>query len=184
MSSGSFARSSVEKAQRELAPAPINPDWILEGRPQARYAPLSRLTDGRTWVDLWDCTAGRFHWYYACDETAHILEGEAVITDGDGEVWRVSGQKVWSTGRTPITGRQRVEAVEINGTVSLCGVQVRPGDLIVADDTGVCVIPQEHIAAVLERCQNGEAKESAVMRMLDEGRPINEIVATLPIDQW
>lgn len=97
---------------------------------------------------------------------------------------RELGQKVWSTGRTPITGRQRVEAVEINGTVSLCGVQVRPGDLVVADDTGVCVIPQHHIATVLERCQAGEAKEAAVTRMLVEGRPVSEIVATLPIDKW
>lgn len=97
---------------------------------------------------------------------------------------RQLGQMVWSTGRTPITGRQRVEAVEINGTISLCGVQVRPGDLIVADDTGVCVIPQPHIDAVLQRCQQSEAKESAVMNMLTEGRPVAEIVAILPIDQW
>jgi len=94
MSPASFTHSSVEKAQRELAPAPIDPDWILEGRPQARYAPLSRMTDGRTWVDLWDCTAGRFYWHYACDETAHILEGEAVITDGDGKVWKVAAGDV------------------------------------------------------------------------------------------
>ena len=89
MSSAAFSHSSIDKARLELAAAPINPDWILEGRPQARYAPVSRLTDGRTWVDLWDCTTGRFYWYYTIDETAHILEGEAIITDGDGAVWNV-----------------------------------------------------------------------------------------------
>jgi regulator of RNase E activity RraA len=119
-------------------------------------------------------------WAKSVGIAACVIEGGV----RDIATMRQLGQKVWSTGRTPITGRQRVEAVEINGTVSLCGVQVRPGDLIVADDTGVCVIPQEHIAAVLERCQSGEVKESAVMRMLEEGRPVDEIVATLPIDQW
>lgn len=97
---------------------------------------------------------------------------------------RKIGQRVWSTGRTPITGRHRVEAVEINGTVSVCGMQVRPGDLMVADDTGVCVVPHEHIAEVLERCEESEAKESTVMQMLEEGRPVADIVATLPAERW
>ena len=111
----------------------------------------------------------------------------ACVIDGgvrDIATMRELEQPVWSTGRTPITGRQRVEAVEINGTVSLCGVQVRPGDLIAADDTGVCVVPAEHIDAVLTHCQAAEAKESAVTRMLLAGDPVEKIVATLPIDQW
>lgn len=97
---------------------------------------------------------------------------------------RSLGQRVWSAGRTPITGTQRLEAVEINGTVSVGGVQLRPGDLVIADETGVCVVPQDQVAEVLERCQSGEAKESTVTRMLEEGRPVSEIVATLPADRW
>lgn len=119
-------------------------------------------------------------WARSVGIAACIIEGGV----RDIATMRELGQPVWSTGRTPITGRQRVEAVEINGTISLCGVQVNPGDLIVADDTGVCVIPVNHIEAVLARCQAGEVKEAAVTRMLLDGRPVADIVATLPIDQW
>jgi regulator of RNase E activity RraA len=119
-------------------------------------------------------------WAKAVGIAACIIEGGV----RDVATIRELGQLVWSSGRTPITGRQRVEAVEINGTISLCGIPVRPGDLIAADDTGVCIIPQEHISDVLQQCQQSEAKEAVVTKMLQEGRPVADIVATLPLDQW
>ena len=109
------------------------------------------------------------------------------IVDGgvrDVSTMRALEQPVWSRGRTPITGRHRVEAVEINGTVSIGGVQVRPGDLITADETGVCVIPQAHIQAVLDRCLSGEAAESAVISLLESGAEISVILAVLSADKW
>jgi len=56
---------------------------------------------------------------------------------------------VWSRGGTTITGHHRLETVEINGTISCAGVQVKPGDLIVADNSGVTVIPPHLIQEVL-----------------------------------
>lgn len=111
----------------------------------------------------------------------------ACIVDGgvrDVGTIRKLNQLVWSAGRTPITGRHRLEAIEINGTVRIGDMTVRPGDLVVADDTGVCVVPQDNIAEVLERCQAGEAAESTVIRLLAEGRSAEEIVAVLPADRW
>lgn len=111
----------------------------------------------------------------------------ACIVDGgvrDIGTIRKLGQQVWSAGRTPITGRHRLEAVEINGTVQIAGVQVRPSDLVVADDTGVCVVPVELIGTVLARCQESEAAESVVTSMLEEGREIAEILAVLPAERW
>lgn len=89
MSSDPFNHSTLEQARQGLQSSPINPDWILEGHPKTRSSTFSRLTDGRTWVDMWDCTAGSFYWYYDFDETAHILEGGATITDANGKVWEV-----------------------------------------------------------------------------------------------
>jgi regulator of RNase E activity RraA len=111
----------------------------------------------------------------------------ACIVDGgvrDIGTIRALPHPTWSTGRTPITGRHRVEAVEINGTVDLAGAQVHPGDLVVADDTGVCVVPAHAIDAVLARALAGEQAESTVLRMLREGRDVSEIVATLPAERW
>ena len=97
---------------------------------------------------------------------------------------RALGLPVWSTGRTPITGRHRLEAVEINGCVSLGGVRVWPGDLIVADDTGVCVVPSDVIGVVLERCRRGDAAEAQVLALLNAGRDVADVLAALPADQW
>src|SRR5699024_9171097 len=42
---------------------------------------------------------------------------------------------VWSKGKTPITGKNRIEAIEVNGPVTLHDIVIYPGDLIVADDS-------------------------------------------------
>jgi len=68
----------------ELAPAPIPPDWILSGTPQAHSRQLARSHDRASSVIAWSCTAGRFKWHYTVDETAHIVAGEVFVTDENG----------------------------------------------------------------------------------------------------
>jgi uncharacterized protein len=62
-----------------LEPAPIDPAWILEGNPVARGAIWSQSLDTTTQSWVWDCTAGRFNWYFEEDETMYVIEGEVVI---------------------------------------------------------------------------------------------------------
>ena len=62
-----------------LQPAPIVPDWIIEGNPVARAAHLSRSSDGLANTVVWECTEGKFHWHYDIDETVLILEGSIVV---------------------------------------------------------------------------------------------------------
>jgi regulator of RNase E activity RraA len=59
-----------------------------------------------------------------------------------------SGYPVWARGATTVTGHHRIDTAEINGTICCGGVQVRPGDLIVADDSGIAVVPPEAIGEV------------------------------------
>jgi len=40
-------------------------------------------------VMAWSCTAGRFNWRYAVDETLHIVSGEVFVTDEKGEIRRL-----------------------------------------------------------------------------------------------
>jgi 4-hydroxy-4-methyl-2-oxoglutarate aldolase len=97
---------------------------------------------------------------------------------------RKLGNSVWSRGRTPTTGRHRLEAIEINGVVHLAGVQVVPGDLVVADDSGVCVVPEAHILSVLQRCEQSERAEAGVLALMSEGRNAADIASVLPFEQW
>jgi uncharacterized cupin superfamily protein len=71
-------------AELTLNPSPIYPDWVLEGKPAARNQVLSRSADGTATTFLWDCTAGRFNWYYDVDETLYVIEGAVVIKDHAG----------------------------------------------------------------------------------------------------
>jgi uncharacterized cupin superfamily protein len=67
-----------------MAPAPINPDWIVSGAPLARLAEHSRSHDDAAVTAMWDCTAGEFNWYFGWDETVVIVEGEVHVTAEDG----------------------------------------------------------------------------------------------------
>lgn len=58
---------------------PIQASWILEGQPVARIELLSSSADGTASTYFWDCTAGRFNWFYGFDETFHILEGTVAL---------------------------------------------------------------------------------------------------------
>jgi uncharacterized protein len=73
----------ADPATVALDPAPITPDWIVEGKPQARAKELARSEDGTSVVVAWSCTAGRFRWHYSVDETVHVISGEVWITNED-----------------------------------------------------------------------------------------------------
>ena|SRR5271170_2917674 len=77
------------KARTRFVLCPIKPDWILEGEPVARVALLSRSADGKATTCYWDCTAGRFNWYYGLDETVHVLEGAVTLKSPRGHTQRV-----------------------------------------------------------------------------------------------
>jgi uncharacterized cupin superfamily protein len=63
---------------------PVNPAWVLEGSPVARIEHLSSSADGTASTYFWDCTAGRFNWFYTFDETLHILEGSMTLKFPEG----------------------------------------------------------------------------------------------------
>src|SRR5580698_11077469 len=69
---------------------PVTPAWVLEGSPVARIEHLSSSADGTASTYFWDCTAGRFNWFYSFDETLHILEGEVILKDPAGISRRVA----------------------------------------------------------------------------------------------
>jgi 4-hydroxy-4-methyl-2-oxoglutarate aldolase len=81
---------------------------------------------------------------------------------------------VWCRGQTPISGKHRIEAIEINGPVTLHNVVVNPGDLIVADDSGVCVVPAERAESVLDTVSKILAAESRMRELISSNAPIAE----------
>jgi 4-hydroxy-4-methyl-2-oxoglutarate aldolase len=82
---------------------------------------------------------------------------------------------VWSSDITPITGKWRIETVEINGPVEIGAIRVCPGDLVVADDTGVCFIPREVVLDVLEAAEHKARAEDIRCKAIDDGVAVPDI---------
>lgn len=56
------------------------------------------------------------------------------------------------------------------------GVEVRPGDYVLADDSAVIFIRPDDLAAVLEAAEAIAAREAAMITALETGRPISEVM--------
>src|SRR5262245_9053469 len=89
---------------------------------------------------------------------------------------RSVGYPIWASDITPLTGKWRIEAAEINGPVMIGGVQVHPGDLVVADDTGVCFIPRDRIMDVLEAAEKKARSEAARLQAIDSGLSVRDVL--------
>ncbi len=97
---------------------------------------------------------------------------------------REEGVQVWSRGVTPVSGKHRVQAIEINGTVTLAGLVVRPGDVVAADDTGVCVFPAEQLEAVRDIVVAAEEAEGKVTAAISGGKSLEEVAKILRPERW
>lgn len=78
---------------------------------------------------------------------------------------RASGFPLFARGVSPIPGAKEGPG-EINGTITCGGVTVHPGDVIVADEEGIVVVPRAQAAAVLEKARARAAADAA--ETLDE----------------
>ncbi|MTH62034.1 RraA family protein [Paracoccus litorisediminis] len=100
----------------------------------------------------------------------------AVIDGGIRDVRhsRGIGYPVWCRETTSRTGRWRQETVEINGPVTVAGVRVDPGDIICADDSGVCVIPLALLGQVVTLVRRRLETDRESLEFLASDRPLNE----------
>ena len=80
-----MSRALIEATNLDvtLSPRPIEPSWITEGNPVAQWHVLSRSADGLASTMVWECSEGRFNWYYDFDETVLILDG-SIVLESDG----------------------------------------------------------------------------------------------------
>jgi 4-hydroxy-4-methyl-2-oxoglutarate aldolase len=104
-------------------------------------------------------------------------EAGAIVMGGVRDVAhsRAVDYPIWSSDLTPVTGKWRIETVEINGPVQIGHVRVSPGDLVVADDTGVCFIPRDVVLEVLDAAERKAAAEELRCKAIDDGIPVPDI---------
>lgn len=81
---------------------------------------------------------------------------------------------VFSRGAFMMTGKDRVMVEATQVAVSIGGVQVRPGDILVGDDSGVVVVPQEMAEQVLELAKTVSEAERQIVEAVRGGLSLAE----------
>lgn len=81
---------------------------------------------------------------------------------------------IFTRGRFMMTGKDRVMVGETQAVISIGKVQVKPGDLLVGDDSGVVVVPQEMAKKVLEAAQAIEEVENSIVEAVRGGMSLTE----------
>ncbi len=97
----------------------------------------------------------------------------------DVETLRGRPVPVWARGASPMAGRYRWATAELNGPVNLAGARVHPGDLLVADGNGVCVVPLAEAADVVAECRRLVTAEARTSQALAEATTLPDLVARL-----
>jgi 4-hydroxy-4-methyl-2-oxoglutarate aldolase len=82
---------------------------------------------------------------------------------------------VYARAAVPITARGRVTQESFNSTIRLGDVQVRPGDVIVADINGIVVIAPERLDEIVERAEALMDKEERMKADLLAGMDVLEM---------
>jgi len=106
-------------------------------------------------------------------------EGElgAIVDGGIRDVGecRSIGYPMWSRDVTPLTGKWRIQTVQINHPVQIAGVQVVPGDIVIADETGICFVPLDAAPRILTRAQEMLTAEAGRKKDIANGMAIADL---------
>ena len=111
---------------------------------------------------------------------AHLKGISGVVIDGacrDVDDYVEIGVPVYARGAVVATARGRIMEESTNTMIQFGGVQVRPGDAVLADRSGVVFIPAEHLEEVVAKAEGLWAKEEAMVADLRAG------MSSLEVDQ-
>lgn len=86
---------------------------------------------------------------------------------------------IFSRSTYMVTGKDRVTVDYVNRPVAVSGVQVCPGDIILADDTGVVCIPDALAEQVADIAEGIEKAEQAIIAEVKNGATLKEARAKL-----
>jgi regulator of RNase E activity RraA len=101
----------------------------------------------------------------------------AIVSGGVRDVGhsRACNYPIWSTELSAVTGKWRLQTIEINGPVEIGGVRVEPGDLVIADETSVCFVPHARMTDVLMLAQQKARAEDIRCKAIDDGIAVPDI---------
>jgi regulator of RNase E activity RraA len=101
-----------------------------------------------------------------------VIDGACRDIDGS----REAGFPVYGRAVVPVTARSRVVQESFNQPVRVAGVEVRPGDLVIADGSGTVFVPSARAEEVVSAAERLAAKEAAMIAAVRAGRSVVEVM--------
>jgi 4-hydroxy-4-methyl-2-oxoglutarate aldolase len=108
---------------------------------------------------------------------AHRRQVAGTVIDGicrDVDRSLTLGYPIFSRGNWMRTGKDRVRVEATQVPVSVGGIRVEPGDLLLGDGDGVVVVPAARADEVLETAERIEGAEAAIRAAVEAGTPLGE----------
>ena len=79
---------------------------------------------------------------------------------------------LFARGATPITARRRVMETATNGLVMIGAVPLRPGDFVLADGSGIVILPHDRIDDIMVEARRLHTFETGIRAAVTAGTPI------------
>jgi regulator of RNase E activity RraA len=113
---------------------------------------------------------------------AKIKQVRGVIVDGaarDLDESRELAFPVYGRAAVQVTARGRIMQQSFNQEIACAGVQVHPGDLVIADASGAVFIPRARETEVIAQAEALAGREAAMAEAIRGGRSIVEVMETM-----
>jgi regulator of RNase E activity RraA len=120
--------------------------------------------DATVWGDLLTVTAHRR------GVAGTVIDG--VCRDADRSLGL--GYPIFARGNWMRTGKDRVRVEATGVPVSIGGVRVEPGDLLLGDGDGLVVVPAARADEVLAAAEEIERAEDTIRSAVEDGTPLRE----------
>jgi 4-hydroxy-4-methyl-2-oxoglutarate aldolase len=113
---------------------------------------------------------------------AQVRQVRGVIVDGacrDLDESRELGFPVFGRAAVQVTARGRIIQQSFNEEIAFAGVQVHPGDLVIADASGAVFVPRARELDVIAQAEALAQREAAMADAIRGGRSVVEVMETM-----
>ena len=128
-----------------------------------------------------------------CTAWGNILSTVAVskklagtVIDGvcrDVDETRKMDYPMYTKGYYMVTGKDRITMESYQKTITFCDLQVSPGDIVMADESGVLIVPRNLAEEVLASAQAIDAAEEKIISAVKSGSTLKEARVKFNYDQ-
>jgi 4-hydroxy-4-methyl-2-oxoglutarate aldolase len=110
---------------------------------------------------------------------ANVKGVSGVIVDGacrDVDESRDVGLPVYARSATPVTARGRIVEQSFNEPIEIAGIAVRPGDLVIADWSGIVFLAADWGEQIVQEAEEIAAREAQMAEAVRAGRSVVEVM--------